>query len=259
MTTITKKQAQEIIDAADAVITALAGTNDDVHPDNHPKMCQLYDELNDRYATPEIVRELARIASLSLDAKPVAWRYDDGIAKGMAVTVYKCVADSWIARGYKATPLFESVPAQPALVENLKKVMNSWLAMEPKLASQPEFTDVMMLLDAEPADAQITELKDENEYIRKRFKELDRMFGKNLLVMQAAIIEWRTTGDAKNGMAWIFNTLFGPGELPSEDEKDAQAYFDREYAPIDKELMELSNWFHEYHKCLKEKQVKNNG
>lgn len=108
-------------------------------------------------------------------------------------------------------------------------------------------------------EAQIAELKDENEYIRKRFKELDRMFGKNLLVMQAAIIEWRTTGDAKNGMAWIFNTLLGPGELPSEDEKDAQAYFDREYAPIDKELMELYDWFHEYHKRFKEKQVKENG
>lgn len=73
MTTITKKQAQEIIDAADAVITALAGTNDDVHPDNHPKMCQLYDELNDRYATPEIVRELAHIALQSLNAEPVVW------------------------------------------------------------------------------------------------------------------------------------------------------------------------------------------
>lgn len=109
------------------------------------------------------------------------------------------------------------------------------------------------------AEAQIAELKDENEYIRKRFKELDRMFGKNLLVMQAAIIELRTTGDAKNGMAWIFNTLLGSGELPSEDEKDAQAYFDREYAPIDKELMELYDWFHEYHKRFKEKQVKNNG
>lgn len=95
---------------------------------------------------------------------------------------------------------------------------------------------------------QNTELKDENEYIRNRFKELDRMFGKNLLVMQAAIIDWRTTGDAKNGMAWIFNTLLGPGELPSEDEKDAQAYFDREYTPLDKELMELHQWFLERHK-----------
>ncbi|PNK67763.1 hypothetical protein [Hafnia paralvei] len=53
-------------------------------------------------------------------------------------------------------PLYRApvLPKQPELVENLKKVMNSWLAMEPKLAYQPEFTDVMMLLDAEPAPAQ---------------------------------------------------------------------------------------------------------
>ncbi len=35
------------------------------------------------------------------------------------------------------------------------------------------------------ADKQNTELKDENEYIRNRFKELDRMFGKNLLPRRA--------------------------------------------------------------------------
>lgn len=54
------------------------------------------------------------------------------------------------------TPLYAApvLPKQPELVENLKKVMNAWLAMEPKLAFQPEFTDVMMLLDAEPAPAQ---------------------------------------------------------------------------------------------------------
>ena len=74
------------------------------------------------------------------------------------------------------------------------------------------------------------------------------MFGKNLIVMQAAIIDWRATGEAKNGMAWIFNTLFGPGELPDEEEKDAQAYFDRKYAPLDAELTELHQWFYERHK-----------
>ncbi|EKI7188640.1 hypothetical protein PF914_001012 [Salmonella enterica] len=68
MTTITREQAQKIIDAADEVITALAGTNDDVHPDNSTKMTQLYDDLNDHYAPPEVVRELARIALASLDA-----------------------------------------------------------------------------------------------------------------------------------------------------------------------------------------------
>lgn len=72
MTTITREQAQKIIDAADEVITALAGTNDDVHPDNSSKMCALWDDLNDRYAPPEVVRELARIALASLEAEPVA-------------------------------------------------------------------------------------------------------------------------------------------------------------------------------------------
>ncbi|MGK0703709.1 ead/Ea22-like family protein [Yokenella regensburgei] len=96
----------------------------------------------------------------------------------------------------------------------------------------------------------IAKLEDENEYIRKRFKEADLLFGKNLLVMQAAIIDWRTTSDAKNGMAWIFNTLLGPGELPSEDEKVAQAYFDRKYAPIDEEMMALHKWFWERNKRI---------
>lgn len=85
----------------------------------------------------------------------------------------------------------------------------------------------------------------ENEYIRNRYKELDLLIGKNILVMQAAIIEWQGTGDAKNGLAWIYNTLFGPGELPDEAEKDAQAYFDRKYAPLDEELMALHQWFWE--------------
>ena len=89
------------------------------------------------------------------------------------------------------------------------------------------------------------ELEAQNEYIRKRYQQLDLLIGKNILVMQAAIIEWQDTGDAKNGLAWIYNTLFGPGELPDEAEKDAQAYFDRKYAPLDEELMALHKWFWE--------------
>lgn len=99
-----------------------------------------------------------------------------------------------------------------------------------------------VLADAEKQNA---ELKDENEYIRNRHKELDLLIGKNILVMQAAIIEWQGTGDARKGLAWIYNTLFGPGELPDESEKDAQAYFDRKYAPLDEELMALHQWFWE--------------
>ncbi|MBZ7580122.1 hypothetical protein FML15_22880 [Klebsiella michiganensis] len=70
--TITRKQAQQIIDAADAVITALAGTNDEVHKDDAYKMVRLWDDLNDRYAPPEAVRNLASMALAAMDSEPVA-------------------------------------------------------------------------------------------------------------------------------------------------------------------------------------------
>ncbi|HGU1659437.1 TPA: ead/Ea22-like family protein [Escherichia coli] len=105
---------------------------------------------------------------------------------------------------------------------------------------------VLALLDElEAAEKRNAELQSENAYIRNRYKELDLLIGKNILVMQAAIIEWQATGDAESGLAWIYNTLFGPGELPDESEKDAQAYFNRKYAPIDEKLMALHKWFWE--------------
>ena len=70
--TITREQAHKIIVAADEVITALAGTNEDVHPDDSKKMCELWDDLNDRYAPPVVVRELAHIALATLASEPVA-------------------------------------------------------------------------------------------------------------------------------------------------------------------------------------------
>ncbi|EKO5015412.1 ead/Ea22-like family protein [Escherichia coli] len=100
-------------------------------------------------------------------------------------------------------------------------------------------------VELEAAEKSNAKLQSENAYIRNRYKELDLLIGKNILVMQAAIIEWQSTGDAKSGLAWIYNTLFGPGELPDESEKDAQAYFNRKYAPIDEKLMALHKWFWE--------------
>ncbi|EPC6068884.1 ead/Ea22-like family protein [Enterobacter hormaechei] len=94
-------------------------------------------------------------------------------------------------------------------------------------------------------EERIAELESDNAYIKNRHKELDLLIGKNILVMQAAIVEWQGTGDARKGLAWIYNTLFGPGELPDEAEKDAQAYFDRKYGPLDEELMTLHRWFWE--------------
>lgn len=111
-------------------------------------------------------------------------------------------------------------------------------------AANPD-TVLALLDELEAAEKRNAELQSENAYIRNRYKELDLLIGKNILVMQAAIIEWQATGDAKNGLSWIYNTLLGPGELPDESEKDAQAYFDRKYAPIDEELMALHKWFWE--------------
>ncbi|MCU6622717.1 hypothetical protein NLK91_13335 [Klebsiella pneumoniae] len=68
--TITREQAQKIIVAADEVITALAGTNEDVHPDDSKKMCELWDDLNDRHAPPVVVRELARMVLAAMDSEP---------------------------------------------------------------------------------------------------------------------------------------------------------------------------------------------
>ena len=127
-------------------------------------------------------------------------------------------------------------------------------ALIAKIKKQAESFDTVVLREdeanalldeIEAAEKRNAELQSENAYIRNRYKELDLLIGKNILVMQAAIIEWQATGDAKSGLAWIYNTLFGPGELPDESEKDAQAYFNRKYAPIDEKLMALHKWFWE--------------
>ncbi|STI86885.1 enterohemolysin 2 [Escherichia coli] len=71
--------------------------------------------------------------------------------------------------------------------------------------------DKQALLEA--SEKRNAKLQSENAYIRNRYKELDLLIGKNILVMQAAIIEWQATGDAKSGLAWIYNTLFGPWRI----------------------------------------------
>lgn len=131
-------------------------------------MCNINDEIR------EMARQL--LAYEQAAKNPVAWivhmRTGDQFT-----TDGDFVGLGEAAHGIHSTPLYAApvLPKQPELVEKLKKVMNKWLAMEPKLAFQPEFTDVMMLLDAEPAHAQpvIQEpkysdfhdwLKDQNTY-----------------------------------------------------------------------------------------------
>ena len=69
---MTKESLLKVIGAADDVISALAGTNDEFHKDDTDKMVRLWDDLNDQYAPPEVVRELARLALAAMDSEPAA-------------------------------------------------------------------------------------------------------------------------------------------------------------------------------------------
>lgn len=103
MTTITREQAQTIIEAADEVISALAGTNEDVHPGSD-NMLRLWDDLNDRYAPPEVVRELARIALASLEAEPVSQTYNlPELIEGMEVSIDVSTCDADLGNRYFGT------------------------------------------------------------------------------------------------------------------------------------------------------------
>ncbi|HCB9287370.1 TPA: hypothetical protein M2O88_005013 [Klebsiella variicola] len=72
---MTKESLLKVIGAADDVISTLAGTNDEFHKDDTDKMVRLWDDLNDQYAPPEVVRELARLALATMDSEPVAWTW----------------------------------------------------------------------------------------------------------------------------------------------------------------------------------------
>lgn len=103
MTTITREQAQKIIEAADEVISALAGTNEDVNPDSND-MLRLWDDLNDRHAPPEVVRELARIALASLGAEPVSQTYNlPELIEGMEVSIDVSTCDADLGNRYFGT------------------------------------------------------------------------------------------------------------------------------------------------------------
>ncbi|WP_240993776.1 DUF551 domain-containing protein [Salmonella enterica] len=75
MTKLTKEQLTRIIESADDVLTAIAGTNDDIHPESDA-MLRAWDELNDRHATPEVVREMARQLLASMEQEPVYQVWD---------------------------------------------------------------------------------------------------------------------------------------------------------------------------------------
>ncbi|HCQ7357342.1 TPA: hypothetical protein ACPZBP_003567 [Escherichia coli] len=121
MTTITREQALKIIEAADEVISALAGTNEDVNPDSND-MLRLWDDLNDRHAPPEVVRELARIALASLGAEPVAY-----IFKHPAGKLFWALTDESNKDQSDVIPVYAASPAPIAseAIENAIEYIRS--------------------------------------------------------------------------------------------------------------------------------------
>lgn len=77
MNNFTKEQLLNIIAAADEVLTALAGTNEDMHRDDDAKMCAAWDNLNDKAAPPEVVKQLAQSALKLLSAPPAVMKVPD--------------------------------------------------------------------------------------------------------------------------------------------------------------------------------------
>lgn len=72
MTEFTKEQLTQIIDSAEEVITALADENPDLSKENTDGMIRAWDYLNDDVATPEVVRDMARLLLDGIEQEPVA-------------------------------------------------------------------------------------------------------------------------------------------------------------------------------------------
>lgn len=113
---------------------------------------------------------------------------------------------------------------------NLSNWRNDWDASYIATACPSKVKALIARLRAAEADAKLA---------RQRVKELDLLFGRYLLAMKASVVEAENGRGHEAAMQWIVNSLAGPGEMPPEDEPDAQAFFDREIKSINDAMAEL--------------------
>lgn len=76
---------------------------------------------------------------------------------------------------------------------------------------------------------QIKSLQAELAAVRHMLDTMVTAVHDQVVANQAAWIEWRHGRGAEAGMQWVENGLFGPGQIPDEDEpyaKEAQAWMD---------------------------------
>ncbi|EOW6646201.1 hypothetical protein ACOZ0N_003155 [Cronobacter muytjensii] len=126
MSEITQDRLDRIVETADEILSALAGKNEDVHPDDSKKMCQLWDELNDSLAPPEVVKAIVlELSELRKEREAAVSVYQMRLIDGTEdQTIWVEVSneefntplknpDEWERRILYATP-----PAQPVAVPN---------------------------------------------------------------------------------------------------------------------------------------------
>lgn len=66
-----KEHLEKIIAAADSVITALSGENDEIHREDSSRMVDAWDWLNDRMAPPAVIKVMAVALLSGMKQKPV--------------------------------------------------------------------------------------------------------------------------------------------------------------------------------------------
>lgn len=141
----TKEQLTKIIDAANEVITALAGENEDLSTSNNLGMVRAWDYLNDDAAPPEVVKRLAEIALASLeadgDSEPVAF-----INGAWTLVYYRPPKELGLKIGdklYTAPPATVSVPAAYEHTEDFREYHEGWNACRAAMlqGAEPVTTD----------------------------------------------------------------------------------------------------------------------
>lgn len=128
-----------ILTAAEEVISAIAGENEEVHPDNSTKMCALWDDLNDRHAPPAVVKSivLELLARREASKEPLMYTvtFDGQIEEiGGDCQSFKredCqqyiewLCDEDNQDGYAVTPLFSATPLQDMTVPTFDEWIKS--------------------------------------------------------------------------------------------------------------------------------------
>lgn len=95
----------------------------------------------------------------------------------------------------------------------------------------PTYNDETLLERYEREHRAFERIETEAQKSERRAVEYGDIVHRQVLVMRAAVVAWQREG-AEAGMRWIANTLFGPGQLPSDEDiaMGAQALFDKEVA-----------------------------